>query len=112
MEGLLSLKYGIGGLCVLFTLSVLLRVGEFLWKLREKKETISETAIKDLTLAVQQNTSATQHLDRRLEKLEAIASEMPKFKIDIRRFYAAIKEVAGDNWPKIRDEIMKDEFTQ
>lgn len=112
MEGALSLKYGIGGLCVLFTLSVLLRVSEFLWKLREKKESISETAIQDLTVAVRQNTAATQHLDRRLEKLEGMASDMPKFKTDIRRFYAAIKEVAGEKWPKIRDEIMKDEFTQ
>lgn len=112
MEGILSLKYGIGGLCVLFTLSVFVRVGEFLWKIREKKETISESAIKDLTHAVQQNTAATQHLDRRLEKLEGMASDMPKFKTDMRRFYVAIKEVAGDKWPRIRDEIMKDEFTQ
>ncbi len=112
MDRFFSLEYGIGGLCVILTLSVFLKVGEFLWALREKKETLSESAIKDLTIAVQQNTAATQHLDRRLEKLEGVAAELPKFKTDIRRFYAAIKEVAGDKWPRIRDEILRDDFTQ
>lgn len=112
MEKLFSLEYGVGGMCVLLTLMVLLKVAEFLWNLREKKESMSEAAIKNLTQAVEANTKATQHLDGRLQFLEKSLSELPKFKTDIRRFYAAIKEVAGDKWPRIRDEIMKDEFSQ
>lgn len=112
MEGLFSLKYGIGGICVLLTLHVFLKVGEFLWALREKKEIISEATIKELTQAVRANTQATQHLEHRLGALEKMSGDLPKFRLDIRRFYAAIKEIAGDKWPRIRDEIMKDEFTQ
>lgn len=111
MEKVLSLQYGIGGVCVLLTLMVLLKVGEFLWKLREKKDVLSESAIHDLTAAVESSTRAMQHLDSRLQHIEKTIAEIPKFKTDIRRFYAAIKEVAGPAWPQIRDEIMKDEFT-
>lgn len=111
MEKMLSLEYGVGGACVLLTLMVLLKVGEFLWKLKEKKDSLSEAAIRDLTAAVESSTAATKHLDSRLQHLEKAIAEIPKFKTDIRRFYAAIKEVAGDKWPSIRDEIMKDEFS-
>lgn len=105
-----TLEYGIGGLCVILTLSILLRVAEFLWSLREKKDNLSEASIKSLTLAMQENTQAMRHLDLRLGALEKSVGELPKFKTDIRRFYTAIKEVAGDRWPRIRDEIMKDDF--
>ena len=111
MEKILSLEYGVGGVCVLLTLMVLLKVGEFLWKMRERKDTLSETAIQDLTAAVESSTRAMQHLDLRLQHMEKSIAELPKFKTDIRRFYSAIKEVAGEKWPAIRDEIMKDEFT-
>lgn len=107
----LQLEYGIGGLCVILTLSVLLRVGEFIWGLREKKDSISEASIERLTKAVEENTHATRHLDHRLKDLEKAVQEFPKFKTDIRRFYAAIKEVAGEKWPRVRDEIMKDDFS-
>lgn len=111
MEKLLTLEYGIGGLCVLVTLSILVRVGEFVWSLREKKESLSEATIVKLTQAMQENTLAVKHLDCRLEALERSASDLPKFKVDMRRFYSGLKEVAGEKWPKIRDEIMKDDFT-
>lgn len=110
MEKLFSLEYGIGGVCVLLTVMVLLKVGEFLWALREKKESSSEIALQNLTEAVQNNTVATQLMDHRLASLEHAISEFPKFKTDLRRFYAAIKEIAGDKWPAIRDEIVKDGF--
>jgi len=106
MEEMFSLKYGIAGICVMLTIMVLLKVGEFLWSLREKKDTLSETSIKNLTEAV-------KHLDARLEGFERSIADLPKFKMDMRRFYAAIKAIAGpDKWPGIREEIMKDDFNR
>lgn len=32
-----------------------------------------------------------------------------KMRLDIRRAFKAIRLIAGDRWPKIREEIMKDE---
>lgn len=96
MEKLFSLEYGVAGVCVLLTIMILVKVGEFLWSLRVKKDSVSDQAIKDLTAAV--------------EKLEHTVADLPKFKTDIRRFYAAIKHVSGDKWPTIRDEIMKDDL--
>lgn len=112
MENLFSLEYGVGGACVLLTIMILIKVAEFLWKLREKRETVSEQAIKALTKAVQENTIANQFLELRMKTLEGTISEVPKMRNDLRRFYAAIKELAGpDKWLEIRDQIMKDDFS-
>lgn len=110
MEKLFSLEYGIAGACVLLTLMIFLKVGEFLWHLKEVRENISEQTTKELIAAVQQNTVATQLLEHRLLVMEEAISEVPKLKTDLRRFYSAIKEIAGDKWPAIRDEIVKDGF--
>jgi hypothetical protein len=111
MEDLFSLKYGIAGICILLTISVLVNVGKFVLSLRKEKDSLSDAAIKKLTDAVESNTMAASHLDKKLGDLERSIGDLPKFRIDMRRFYAAIKEVAGDRWPAIRDEIMKDDFT-
>lgn len=95
MDKLFTLEYGIGGVCVLLTIQVLVRVAEFVMKTRAQKEELSEKTVKELVLAV--------------KTLETTVADLPKFKTDIRRFYAAIKHVSGDRWPAIRDEIMKDE---
>lgn len=111
MENLFSLEYGIGGICVLLTLQVLFRVGEFLWKLKEKKETLSENAITALTKAVQDCTLATQLLEHRLKTLEGALTELPKLKTDLQRSFSALKILAGEKWQTIRDEILKDGLT-
>ncbi len=108
MEKLFSLEYGIGGICVILTLMTLMKVGEFLWKLREKKESVSEETLKKLVQSVEQNSAAMAILTLRLRTLEDVISDFPKIKIDIRRSFAALKELAGDEWPKIREEIVKE----
>src|ERR1700689_4714361 len=110
MDKIFSLEYGVGGVCVLLTIMVLMKVGEFVWSVREKRESLSESAITELTKAVQQNTVALQFLEMRLKALELSVTEFPKLKNDIRRFYTAMKEIAGERWADIRDEIMKDGF--
>lgn len=111
MDKLFSLEYGIGGVCVLLTLMVLLRVGEFVWRIVERKEKLSEKTLEELVHAVRESTVAMKFIDERLKLIESNVSEIPKLKTDLRRFYAAMKEVAGDKWPAIRDEIVKDGFT-
>jgi hypothetical protein len=110
MEDLFSLKYGIGGICVLLTLMVLVRVAEFVYSLHEKRESLSENAITELTKAVQENTFAVKMLDARIATVETSMSELPKLKNDLRRSFCAVKEIAGDDWPRIRDVIMKDGY--
>ncbi len=110
MEQFFSLEYGIGGICVLLVFHALIKIADIFWQQRQKQDHVSEETIKALTKAVLDNTTAAQHLDMRLGRLEQAVLDLPKFKKDIRRFYAAIKHLAGDDWPKIRDEIMKDEL--
>lgn len=108
MEDLFSLKYGIGGICALLTISILFKVAEFVWKIREKKEMSSDMAMVDLTKAVQECTLTMKVLDIRLKAMEMANSEFPKLRNDLRRVFTAMKEIAGDKWPMVRDEIMKD----
>lgn len=111
MEKLFSLQYGVGGICVLLTLMVLVRVGEFVWKILQKREELSEKTVRDLTQAVVDNTAETKSLGQRIVHLETSLGEVGKLKLDVRRSYAAIRQLAGDRWPAIRDEIMKDGLT-
>lgn len=97
-----DLKYGVAGICLLLTIFVLVRVGEFLWSLREKKDSASEESIKNLTAAVQANTAA-------IEKINLLLSDLPKMRLDLRRSFGALKNLAGDKWPQIREGMKEDE---
>lgn len=110
LEKILSGEHGVVGLCVLLALGLIIRLIEFLWKIKEQKDKLSESSITDLTNAMKGNTIAIEHLDVRFQGLERTISDFPKLRNDMRRLYSAIKELAGDRWPKIRDEIMKDDF--
>lgn len=103
-------EYGLAGICILLTISILVKVGEFLWKLREKKESASDEAVKSLILAVNKNTFAIEHLEGKFQGLEKTLSEFPKIKVDLRRYFQAMKLVSGDQWPEIRKQIMEDEI--
>lgn len=113
MDKLLDLKDNVPGslvgICVILTLHLFFKIVEFLQQMQRKKESANDQAIKDLTKAVQENTQATEKLGLRLNEIEKLITELPKLKLDLRRFYSAIKLVAGDKWPQIRDEILKDE---
>jgi len=101
-EDALNLKYGVAGICVMLTLLVLVEVGKFVWGLREKKDSLSDVEIKKLTMAVEENTASIKHLEGSL-------GEVQKLKTDVRRYYTAIKMLAGERWPEIRDEILDEE---
>lgn len=88
-------------LCASFIRSIV----EFLWKIQKKKESASESAIKELTDVVKKNTQATEHLDQRLCDVEGTFSELPKLKQDMRKFYLAVKLLSGDKWAQIRKDI-------
>ena len=103
---------GVSGLlvavCVLLTFNVLGKVAFFLWNLKLSRDKISEESIKRLTEAMASNTVTTQKNTEEIARLEQALAEIPKLKLDLRRAFSAIKEVAGDEWPKIRKEIMED----
>lgn len=101
-DGAFDLKYGVAGVCVLLTLFILLEVFKFLWSLREKKDSVSDRELSKLTAAMKEATASIKHL-------ELSMGELQKLKIDIRRFYTAVKAIAGPKWPEIRDEILAED---
>lgn len=96
-------QHGISGLlvsvCILLTAQLLWKVGEFLWKMKEKKDQLSEESVHHLTKAVESNTKAIEELGDKVAKI-------PKYEVDLKRLFSAVKLVAGERWPKIRKEIM------
>lgn len=94
-ENVLNLNHGVIGLCVLFTLWILFSVFKFVWDQRLKKDAVSDKTVHELSVEV--------------AKLQKIVSEFPKMQIDIQRFYIAVKKISGDEWPSIRDELLKEE---
>ena len=51
------------------------------------------------------NTKAVTDLTKSIEKLEKDMAEIPKLRLDLRRYYTAVKILAGDKWPDIRKEL-------
>jgi hypothetical protein len=96
----------LASLCVITTLQLLTRVGEFLWKMKEKKDQLSEAGVQKLTNTVDANTKAIEKLETTFSTLAETLSKVPKHDVDLKRLFSAVKIVAGDRWTKIRKEIM------
>ena len=86
MDNLLDAHYGLPAICVLLVLQLLFKVGEFLWEVIKKKDEVSEKSISELTASIQ------------------------KLSLDLRRVFAAVKILAGDDWKHIRKSIMDEEI--
>lgn len=111
MENIFSLQYGVAGVCVLLTIMVLLEVGKFLWSIQQKKESVSEATLTQLAANSRELTLALRLLESRLKSMEQLLGDLPKMKTDLQRFYTAMKEIAGEKWPAIREEMTKGGLT-
>lgn len=98
----------LAAIAVTLCLHLLAKIGEFLWKLREKRDSLTESGIEKLSSAVQLNTNASEKLEHRIKALEHTFTDLGKAKLDMRRLYAAVKQLAGDKWPEIRRHIMEE----
>jgi len=86
MEKFFGTEYGLVGVCVVLTLHLLWRVALFVYEFKKKVDDTDKNETHELVV------------------------EVKKMRRDLRRFYSAIRILAGDEWPKIRQEIMQDDF--
>ena len=103
--GLLNLKYGVAGICVMLCLLFLLQLLQIFMKTTVKRSELSEDALKKLTVMAQELTFEMKSLDKRLVLTEGTLS---KLDLDYRRFYSALKLTAGERWPEISDAVQKE----
>ena len=112
IEKLLNSNNSIPGMlasvCVLLACQLLFRAGEFLWKMKKEKDKLSEESVQKLAEAMKQNSVELFQLRSQMKSLEMTFAEFPKFTLDIRRLFFAVKTMAGEQWPQIRDDMMKD----
>jgi hypothetical protein len=113
VEKFLDVQHGVptllASIVIILALHLFAKVGEFLWGFVKKSGEISDQSIKDLTVEIQINTKAVTKLEGRLNEIERLISEIPKFKTDLRRLFLAVKQISGEDWPNIRRSIMEDE---
>lgn len=105
-----SLLALLAGLVITGCLQVFLKILEFMWQFVKKKIDTNEDITKELITALNGCTSALAKLDEKVASLEAVLLEIPKFKLDLKRMFTAIKMMAGEDWAKIKKEIMDDEL--
>lgn len=99
---------GAAALCILITIYILFRVFTFVWQIKKEKDKLSEESVKKLAQAMEQNTAELHELRAQIQSLESTFAEFPKFKLDMRRLFFAVKSIAGEKWPAIRAEMMQE----
>jgi hypothetical protein len=113
-ETLIDTKHGIPTLlatiAIVLCLHFFLKVGEFVFDMLKKKNEISEQSVSNLTAALGVATKAVDKLEGRIAEVEQVLSEIPKFKTDLRRLFAAVKFMAKEQWADVRKHIMDDDI--
>lgn len=108
MENLLEPKYGIAGILIFLCLHLIWRVIEFWIKIKDKREEASEASILDLSKEIKELNKNMMKLELRLDSTDRLLADLPKIKMDLIRFFAALKQVTGENWKEIRKFIMEE----
>lgn len=109
MEEILKDGGGLSAIVVVLCLHLVVKIGQFLWAFKEKKDAVTESGIEELSKAVRECTSTITKLECRIREIEQVSLNLDKMKVDIRRAYLAIRLVTGDKWGDIRKIIMEEE---
>lgn len=73
----------------------LLKLGEMVWNYLKNREKLTDDTLTALKVALEENTA----------EMHVVQNEMCKLKLDLRRCFFVLKKVAGDNWPKLAEEM-------
>lgn len=76
---------------------IALKLCEYLWAWIKAKEKLTQQSIIDLK----------EELSKSNNTLVATQIEIKKLRVDMRKAFIVIKELAGDSWPRMADK-MKD----
>lgn len=93
MEELLSPDHAgvlLACLVIILCLHLVIKIGEMFYKSYEKK------------------TAILSKLEPRLSAIERDMNEILKFRNDFNKLFSALKYIAGDKWPEVREKIKQD----
>src|SRR5271165_924408 len=88
-------------IAIILCTQLVVRVGTFAWEVLKRKSELSEKSLERLGETIERNTAAVSKLERRIEGIERDIANLPKFELDVRRAFRALKALAGDRWPTI-----------
>lgn len=115
MEGLLDSPHSVGAICVLLSLHLLVKIGEFAFSLLKKKNETTEKQINEISqrvneisLALTQNTQAARDLRIQIGILEREITDLAKLKMDTNKLFSVVKILAAAKWPKISKMVATD----
>lgn len=109
MEELFAGSHGapqlIALLIVVLTCRLLFDVGKVWFDRSERKDELTDSAVKSLTEALQKNTASVIRLDQRIHEIEHQMNDLPKIKTENRRM---IKFLSGTRWPEVKKAASDD----
>lgn len=88
----------LASIVVVLALRLIFIVIEFIWNAFKKKAEVSEQTLKQLA-------ESLQRLETELKVTRADLGDVHKLKLDLRRYFLAVKTIAGEKWPEIRKSI-------
>ena len=90
--------------------AILVAVGIYVAKsIFETVKSFVVKKVEDSSKALTANTLAIKDLTMSVKSLEKDVQDITKLRLDLRRYYGALKMLAGDKWPSIRKEL-EEEF--
>lgn len=99
MEGLNA--HGIEGLILVLGLHLIVKVGEFAYKLFQKKSAAMEKNVEAMSRTL-------KGLEVRQMAVERDLNTILKFRNDFNKLFSALKFLAGDKWPEIHEKLKHD----
>jgi hypothetical protein len=123
MAEILGSEHGLSallaGVIVLLALNLITRIGEFVFKMLQKKSQTTDEQIARIarlmddhtmknSMALTQNTDAVRELRVQISVLQQELGDVKKFKSDSDMLLSAVKILAGQKWPRVRKAIEDD----
>lgn len=98
---------------MLLTINILVKVATFLFNKKKeddkKKETSDQAVVLKLVESVDELKAENKDLKYVIKELRIDLAGLPRYERDLWRNFLAIKMIAGEKWPKILDEIKREE---
>lgn len=95
---------------IIGSLHLITKVGEFVFGIVKSKNDITEKSIENLTNFISGNTEALHRLEERMRSVETELKGFDSTKLNVRKLFAAVKAVAGADWPLVKQAIIDDEI--
>lgn len=85
------------------------KVFTFVYEIIKEKQKDAEKDTTNLEDLLAKNITVVRQLESDIKMVQDTLAQIPKLQKDLRRYYTAIKYLAGNDWPTISKVIVEEE---